>query len=59
MNSPKEAIILCGGLGTRLKGVLPNLPKPMAPVKNKPFLAFILGVFKKTKYQKSYLGRFI
>ena len=33
------AIILAGGLGTRLRGVVPDLPKPMAPVAGRPFLA--------------------
>ena len=56
MNSPKEAIILCGGLGTRLKSVLPNLPKPMAPVKNKPFLAFILEYLKRQNIKKVILA---
>jgi len=32
------AIILAGGLGTRLRGVVPDLPKPMAPIHNRPFL---------------------
>jgi D-glycero-alpha-D-manno-heptose 1-phosphate guanylyltransferase len=32
------AIILAGGLGTRLKGVLKGLPKPMAPINGRPFL---------------------
>ena len=32
------AIILAGGLGTRLKSVVPELPKPMAPVNGRPFL---------------------
>ncbi|EDP4618951.1 D-glycero-D-manno-heptose 1-phosphate guanosyltransferase, partial [Campylobacter jejuni] len=27
-----QAIILCGGLGTRLKSVIKNIPKPMAPI---------------------------
>lgn len=56
MNSPKEAIILCGRLGTRLKSVLPNLPKPMAPVKNKPFLAFILEYLKRQNIKKVILA---
>jgi NDP-sugar pyrophosphorylase family protein len=37
-----RAIVLAGGLGTRLRGVVPELPKPMAPVQGRPFLAFIL-----------------
>jgi D-glycero-alpha-D-manno-heptose 1-phosphate guanylyltransferase len=34
----KEAIILAGGLGTRLKAVISEMPKSMAPVNGKPFL---------------------
>jgi len=37
-----EAIILAGGLGTRLKEVVPDLPKAMAPVNGKPFLDYQL-----------------
>jgi D-glycero-alpha-D-manno-heptose 1-phosphate guanylyltransferase len=33
------AIILAGGLGTRLRSAVPDLPKPMAPVRGRPFLA--------------------
>lgn len=33
-----EAIVLAGGLGTRLREVVKDLPKPMARVKDKPFL---------------------
>lgn len=33
------AVILAGGLGTRLRSVVPDLPKPMAPVDGRPFLA--------------------
>ncbi|ECP7274968.1 nucleotidyltransferase family protein [Campylobacter jejuni] len=42
-----QAIILCGGLGTRLKSVIKNIPKPMAPINDKPFLEFILEYLKK------------
>ena len=34
------AIILAGGLGTRLHGVIKNVPKPMAPIRNRPFLEY-------------------
>ena len=37
-----EAIILAGGLGTWLRAVIQNLPKPMAPVREKPFLEYLL-----------------
>ena len=36
-----EAIILAGGLGTRLKEVIGAYPKCMAPVNGKPFLAYL------------------
>lgn len=38
-----EAIILAGGFGTRLKAVVPDLPKPMAPIVGRPFLEILLG----------------
>jgi D-glycero-alpha-D-manno-heptose 1-phosphate guanylyltransferase len=38
----KEVIILAGGLGTRLQSVLPGIPKCMAPIHGKPFLAYVL-----------------
>ena len=37
-----EAIILAGGLGTRLAHVVKDVPKPMAPVAGRPFLEYIL-----------------
>ena len=36
------AVILAGGMGTRLKSVVPNLPKPMAPVNGRPFMEYQL-----------------
>ena len=38
-----EAIILCGGQGSRLKPVIADRSKVMAPVKGKPFLALLLN----------------
>ena len=43
----KEAIILAGGLGTRLRSVVADLPKCMAPVNGKPFLAYVIAYLKK------------
>ncbi|MCU0371316.1 MAG: nucleotidyltransferase family protein [Bacteroidales bacterium] len=42
-----EAIILAGGLGTRLKEVVPDAPKSMALINGRPFL----------EYQLDYLDR--
>ena len=37
-----EAVILAGGLGTRLRSVVSDVPKPMAPINGRPFLEFLL-----------------
>lgn len=37
-----EAVILAGGLGTRLRSVVSEVPKCMAPVDGKPFLQYML-----------------
>jgi D-glycero-alpha-D-manno-heptose 1-phosphate guanylyltransferase len=39
---PSEAIILAGGLGTRLRSELPDLPKCMAPIEGRPFIEFLV-----------------
>ena len=38
-----EAVILAGGFGSRLKDVVADVPKPMAPVRNRPFLEYQLN----------------
>ena len=37
-----EAIILAGGFGTRLRGIVDDVPKPLAPVAGRPFLVWVL-----------------
>ena len=37
-----EVIVLAGGLGTRLRSVVHEIPKCLAPVGNKPFLGYLL-----------------
>ena len=37
-----EALILSGGLGTRLRPVMSDAPKPMASINGRPFLEFLL-----------------
>lgn len=46
-----EVIILAGGLGTRLRSVVADVPKCMAPVAGKPFLWYLLKYL--TKYEVS------
>ncbi len=45
--SSYPAIILAGGLGTRLRDVVADLPKSMAPVNGKPFLHYIFQYLVK------------
>jgi NDP-sugar pyrophosphorylase family protein len=40
------AAILAGGLGTRLRPVISDLPKVLAPIRGKPFLFFLLETLK-------------
>ena len=37
-----EAVVLAGGLGTRLRAAVSDVPKPMAPVGGRPFLERLL-----------------
>lgn len=37
-----KAIVLAGGLGTRLAEITGEIPKPMAPVGSRPFLEYLL-----------------
>jgi D-glycero-alpha-D-manno-heptose 1-phosphate guanylyltransferase len=37
-----EAVVLAGGLGTRLRAAVSDVPKPMAPVQGRPFLERLL-----------------
>lgn len=39
---PREMLLLAGGFGTRLRSVVNDVPKPMAPVAGRPFLEYLL-----------------
>lgn len=59
-----QALLLVGGLGTRLKSVVSDRPKPMADVKGKPFLEYLILELKKNNITKlvmavGYLGKMI
>ncbi len=45
-----EAIILAGGLGTRLREVLYDTPKPMAPIAGRPFLEILLRILAQKNF---------
>lgn len=48
----REAIVLAGGLGTRLRSAVPGLPKCMAPVNGKPFIAYVIDYFRAQGIEK-------
>jgi len=51
-----KAIILAGGFGTRLKNVVSNVPKPMAPIRGIPFLSFILDQLNDNNFDEVVLA---
>ena len=48
----KEAIILAGGLGTRLRDTIPDIPKCMAPVAGRPFLFYVINFLRSQGIEK-------
>jgi D-glycero-alpha-D-manno-heptose 1-phosphate guanylyltransferase len=52
MSTLKEAIILAGGLGTRLRDAVPGLPKCMAPVAGRPFLFYVINALRMHGVEK-------
>jgi D-glycero-alpha-D-manno-heptose 1-phosphate guanylyltransferase len=51
-----EAIILAGGFGTRLREVMADLPKPMAPVAGRPFLEILLASLARKGFRRVVLS---
>ena len=47
-----DVVILCGGLGTRVKSVLPNKPKVLAPINNIPFLDYLINHLTKVGFKR-------
>ena len=48
----KEAIILAGGLGTRLRSMVADIPKCLAPVAGRPFLYYVIEHLLKQGIEK-------
>jgi len=51
-----EAIVLAGGFGTRLRSVVSDVPKPMAPVGGRPFLEWLLEYWRAQGVQRFILS---
>lgn len=51
-----EAIVLVGGRGTRLQSVISDVPKPLAPVAGRPFLAWLLDDLWRSGIRRAILA---
>ena len=51
-----EAIVLAGGFGTRLRQVVADVPKPMAPVAGRPFLEILQSVLARQGFTRVVLS---
>ena len=47
-----DVVILCGGLGTRLREVVSDRPKPMAPIDDRPFLEILIAQFCRAGFRR-------
>ena len=47
-----DVMILCGGLGTRLREVVSDRPKPMAPIADRPFLEILITQFSRAGFRR-------
>ena len=56
MRPVDEAIVLAGGLGTRLRSVVADLPKPLAPVCGRPFVAYLLDLLANHGMRRAVLA---
>lgn len=50
--APPDVVILCGGLGTRLRAVVSDRPKPMADVGGKPFLELLIDEAERQGFKR-------
>jgi D-glycero-alpha-D-manno-heptose 1-phosphate guanylyltransferase len=52
----REAVILAGGFGTRLRSVVNDVPKPMALVRGIPFLSYLLEELNNNGFHKAIIA---
>jgi NDP-sugar pyrophosphorylase family protein len=50
-----NVLILCGGIGNRIKKITKKIPKPLIEVNKNPFLFYILKNLERYNYKKIYL----
>lgn len=55
LKRPTQAVILAGGLGTRLRPITDTIPKPMISFHGKPFLEYIIEMLIAQGFKKAVL----
>ena len=45
-----QAIVLCGGMGSRLRPLVDDVPKPMAEIDGRPFLEYLIGQLRRNGF---------
>ena len=51
-----DVVILSGGFGLRLRGMIGDVPKPMAPIAGRPFLELLLRQLKRQGFLRVILS---
>lgn len=51
LSKKNVAVVLCGGLGTRLRPYTQVLPKPLMPINGKPILELVIEKLKKNNFK--------
>ena len=52
IDRPRQAVVLAGGLGTRLRPFTDTMPKPMIPVNGQPFLSYLLTQLRDNGFER-------
>lgn len=52
MQRPRQAVILAGGRGSRLRPITDSLPKPMIPFHGKPFLEYLVELLRSQGFER-------